>query len=80
MPIPFLPIKLNATKKCERCGLRHEKALDACPHCADIPDGRALDQFIGEHQDRLKASGQLGSVFVVVFLILAVLLLLLMIQ
>lgn len=74
-----LPVKLNPSRKCERCTMRYKIIFDECPHCKDKADGRELEEHIQDYQNRLKANAKLGIYFLAVtsglaaFLILMVL-------
>lgn len=64
------PLPLRKTRKCERCGLRTPKSENSCHHCAAIPDGKALDDFIQEWNDGHEGNRRLGLIFLIISLAL----------
>lgn len=72
MQLPF-PFKFVRTRKCLRCTKRYKVTYEECPHCADVADGRQLEEFIRQHRQRLRANAQLGWGFLVAAALIVVL-------
>lgn len=73
--IPFMR-RIKKTTKCLRCTKIFESKLNACPHCKNIKDGKALEHFKEQHQNELRGAKDLGKYFIVVTLLIGCLLLL----
>lgn len=76
MSVFFLPVKLTKSKKCSRCTMRYKITFDTCPHCKEVADGGELEEHIENYQNTLKGNSNLGAVFLVISILIAVLLLL----
>lgn len=73
--IPYFR-RFKKTSKCRRCMKNYPADLPKCSHCQDIPDGKALNDYIAQHQAELRGSSALGLYFVIAALVTACLLLL----
>ena len=39
MALPsLLPLRLQRSRRCQRCGLRYPRKAAQCPHCADLEE------------------------------------------
>lgn len=73
LPAPiFLPSDIKSTQKCERCGLRYPKTEEKCSHCADLSD-REVDALKQRFEDENQGNANLGKIFLLVTVVLALL-------
>lgn len=57
-----VPIKVQLTRKCERCGLRYAASESACPHCSGLSDQQVLE-IRARHRREQEGNANLGRLF-----------------
>ena len=69
--IPYFR-KHEKTVRCTRCTKKYAENLEVCPYCADVKDGRELEELKLQHQMELKGSTELGKYFIAAALVFGV--------
>ena len=58
-------------KRCPRCSLRYDKALDKCPHCSDL-DSNGLAELKYRIEQNHRANTRLGRWFVLLAVLIII--------
>lgn len=66
-----VPIKIQFTKKCKRCGLRYPKKEAACSHCDGLSDQEVQNLKSRYHNERA-GNANLGRLFLYIAALLLV--------
>ena len=73
--VPFIPVPIRRTKKCNRCGLLFPKKENECIHCSNLndveleePNSRIAEERKGNH--RLGMLCLYLSLLIIVFMII----------
>lgn len=67
------PIRVQLTRRCQRCGLRYPREQMNCPHCRGLTDEQVL-KIRARHRRELMGNDQLGRLLFYIAGLLVVLL------